>query len=82
MVEMRQSNKCGGVVTDEILNLPVGFDASLWVSISCLLHGNQPNLLILFTNTLNKKKAKNQEMRFYSEKLYPIALVYVHRNQG
>ena len=74
MVEMRQSNKCGGVVTDEILNLPVGFGASLWVSISCLLHGNQPNLLILFTNTLNKKKAKNQEMRFYSRKILSYCL--------
>ena len=28
MVEMRQSNKCGGVMTDEIFNLPLGFGAS------------------------------------------------------
>ena len=82
MVEIRQSHKCGGVMTDEIFNLPVGFGASPWVSIPCLVHGNQPNLLIPFTNTLNKKKAKKQEMRFYSRKLYPIALLYLHRNQG
>ena len=28
MVEMRQSNKCGGVMTDQIFNLPLGFGAS------------------------------------------------------
>ena len=28
MVEMRQSNKRGGVMTDEIFNLPLGFGAS------------------------------------------------------
>ena len=28
MVEMKQSNKCGGVMTDEIFNLPFGFTAS------------------------------------------------------
>ena len=27
MVEMRQSNKCGGVMTDEIFNLPLEFGA-------------------------------------------------------
>ena len=29
MVEMRQSNKCGGVMTDEIFNLPLGFRPAL-----------------------------------------------------
>ena len=28
MVEMTQSNKCGGVMTDEILNVPLRFGAS------------------------------------------------------
>ena len=28
MVEMTQSNKCGGVMTDEIFNLRLGFGAS------------------------------------------------------
>ena len=28
LVEMRHSGKCGGVMTDEILNLPVVFGAS------------------------------------------------------
>ena len=82
MVEMTQSHKCGGVVTDEIFNLPVGFGASLWVSISCLLHGNQPDLLIPFTNTLNKKKQRTKKWDSTPKKLHPIALVYVHRTQG
>ena len=82
MVEMRQSNKCGGVVTDEIFNLPVGFGASPWVSIPCLVHGNQPSLLIPFTNTLNKKKAKNQEMRFYSRKIVSYCLALLTQKPG
>ena len=28
MEEMRQSNKCGGVMTDEVFNLPLGFGTS------------------------------------------------------
>ena len=41
---------------------------------------HQPNLFFPYTDTLNKKKSKNQEMTFYSRKFYPIALVYVQKN--
>ena len=54
MVEMRESNKCGGVMTDDA-----------W---------HQPNLFFPYTDTLNKKKAKNQEMTFYSRKIVPYCL--------
>ena len=82
MVEMREFNKCRGVITDEIFNLPVGFGARTSVSIPCLVHGNQPNLLIPFINTLNKKKAKNEEMRFYYRKLVSYCLPLLTQKPG
>ena len=39
MVEMRQSNKCEGEMTDEIFNLPLGFSGRPLARIACLVHG-------------------------------------------
>ena len=69
-------------MTDEIFSLPAGFGASTWVSIPCLVHGNQPNLLIPFINTLNKKKAKNEETRFYFRKIVSYCLALLTQKPG
>ena len=43
---------------------------------------HQPNLLIPFTNTLSKIKAKKQEMRFYSRKILSYCLGLRTQKQG
>ena len=37
LVQIRQSNKCGSVMNNEIFNLHLGSGAVTWVSIPCLL---------------------------------------------
>ena len=82
MVEMRQSNKCGGVVTDEILtylwDLVPAFESA---SPASCMATSQIYWFFLPTH-LTKKKQRTKKWDSIPEKFYPIALVYVHRNQG
>ena len=74
---MRQSNKCGSVRNEEIFNLHLRSGA---IPLPPAKH--QPHLLIPSAQKINQKKAKNQEMRFNSEKLYCTALAYLHKTQS
>ena len=82
MVEMTESNKYGGVMTDEIWNLPLGFGASPWVRIPCLVHGSSQIYSFHTQTHLTIKKQRTKKWHSTPEKFYPIALVYVQENPG
>ena len=61
LVEMRQSNKSGGVMTDEIFNLPLGFAGSPLVRIACLVHGTSQTYWFHSPTPLTRKKQRTKK---------------------
>ena len=75
-VQMRQSDKCGSVRNDEILNLHLGSGAGLWVSIPCLLL-----LAKVSAFKLNNKQLLISTCTLcYKHNIYKHVLVEVHLN--
>ena len=71
LVQMRQSNKCGSVMNDEIINLTL--------EIMTPTH-----LLIPSAQTINRKKNKEsrKEIQLPTNRIILTALACVHRIQG
>ena len=82
LVQMRQSNKCGNVRNDEIFNLHLRSGVGPWVSIPCLLQDTSHIYWFHPPKKLTRKKQRTQKWHSTPNKLYPTALVYVHRTQG
>ena len=77
LVQIRQSNKCGSVRNDQIFNLHLGYGASLWVSIFCLLQDTSHIYWFHPTKQLTSKKQRTQKSDSTPNKSYRTALVYV-----
>ena len=60
---MKQSNKCGSLRNDEIINLHLGSGACPWISISCLLQDTSHICWFHPPKTINQEKTKKPEMR-------------------
>ena len=82
LVQMRQSNKCGSVTNDEIFNLHLKSGASPWNSIPCLLQDTSHIYWFRPLKQLTRKKAKNPEMRFNSQKFVSYCLGLRTRKPG
>ena len=82
MVEMRQSNKCGGVMTDEIFNLPLASGADTWISIPCLLHDTSNIYWFQPPTHLRRKKQRTTKWDSTPENFSTIVLVYLNRIKG
>ena len=80
--QMRQSNKCGSVRNDQILNWNLGSGVGPWVSISCLLQDTTRIYWFHLPKQLTRKKEINQKRDSTLNKSYHTALVYVNRIQG
>ena len=69
LVKLRQSNKCGSVSNDEIINLHLGCQHPLPPA------RHQPHLLIRSAQTINQEKTtKNSEMRSNSQQIVSYCL--------
>ena len=75
LVEIKQSNECGSLTNDEILDLHLSHHPLPPAR-------QQPHLLISSTQTITQKKAKNQEMRFHSQNLVWYHLCLCTQNPG
>ena len=82
LVQMRQSNTCGGVRNNEIFNLHLGSGACPWVSIPCLLQDTSHIYWLHPPKQLTRKKERTQKWDSTPNKSYRTALVYIHRTQG
>ena len=81
LVQMRQSNKCGNVKNDEILNLHLGSGVGPWVSIPCLLQ--DPSLIYWFHLPKElTRKAKNPEMQLNFQQIILYCLGLCIQNPG
>ena len=81
LVEMREFNKCGKVVNDEIFNLHLGSGASPWLSIPYLLQHTSQTYWFHPPTKVTSKNQKTKKLDSTRKILYPVALVYVHRTQ-
>ena len=79
LAQMRQSNKGGRVRVDEIFNLHLRSGAGPWVSIPCFL---QDPSHIPSTQTTNRKKVKNLEMRSTFQQIISHSIGLGKHNQG
>ena len=73
LVQMRQSNKCGSVRNDEIIDLHLGSGAGPWVSITCLLQDTSHIYWLNPPKQLTRKKERTQKWDSTSNKSYCTA---------
>ena len=73
LVQMRQSNKYGSVRNGEVINLHLVSGTLESASLPPAKH--QPRLLIPSTQTINKEKTKNPEMRSNFQQIVLYCLV-------
>ena len=77
---MRQSNKCGSVSNDEILNLHVGSGEGPRVIILCLLQDTNHISWFIPSKQLTRKKQKIKKSESTLKKRYRTTVVYKHRS--
>ena len=82
LVQMRQSNKCGSVRNDEIINLHLGSGAGPWVSIPYLLQDTSHICWFHPPKTINQEKTKNPEMRSNFQQILSYCLDLRTQNPG
>ena len=82
LVQIRQSNKCGSVRNDEIINLHLGSGAGPWVSIPCLLQDTSHIYWLHSPKTSNQKKTNNPEIRLNFQQIILYCLGLRTQNPG
>ena len=82
MVEMRESNKCGSVMNDEIFNLHLGSGAGPWVRIPCLLQDTSDIYWFHSPTQLTTKKQRTKKWDSTLKKLYGTGLGLRTQNPG
>ena len=82
LVQIRQSNKCGSVRNDEIINVHLGSDAGILSQHPLPPARHQPHLLIPSAQTINQEKTKNPEMRSNFQQVVSYCLGLHTQNPG
>ena len=82
LAQMKQSIEYGSVRNDDIFNLLLGSGAGHWVSIPCLLQDTSYIHWLLRPNNYHWRNKILEKKNQTPNKLYCIALGYIHRTQG
>ena len=82
LAQMKQSIGYGSVRNDDIFNLLLGSGAGHWVSIPCLLQDTSYIHWLLRPNNYHWRNKILEKKNQTPNKLYCIALGYIHRTQG
>ena len=82
LVQMRQSNQCGSVRNDEIINLHLGPGAGPCASTPCLLQDTIEIYGFHLPKTINQEKTKNPEMRLKFQQIISYCLGLRTQNPG
>ena len=82
LAQMKQSIGYGSVRNDDIFNLLLGSGAGHWVSIPCLLQDTSYIHWLLCPNNYHWRNKILEKKNQTPNKLYCIALGYIHRTQG
>ena len=82
LVQMAQSNKCGSVRNDEIINLHLGSGCGPMSQHPLPPGRHQPHLLIPSAQTINHEKTKNPEMRSNFQQIVSYCLGLHIQNPG
>ena len=82
LAQMKQSIGYGSVRNDDIFNLLLGSCAGHWVSIPCLLQDTSYIHWLLRPNNYHWRNKILEKKNQTPNKLYCIALGYIHRTQG
>ena len=82
LVQTRQSNKCGSVRNDEIINLNLVSGVGPWVGSPCLLQDTSNIYWFHLPKTINQERTKNPEMRSNFKQILLYCLGPQTQNQG